>query len=242
MQKWHAWLRWLRTLRFPERVVLISMLLVVGTALGFVAIADEVMEGDSQSIDERVLVALRRADDPSVPIGPVWLRQVARDLTALGGGVIVSLLTGSVLGFLALAGRWRTAALITASVLGGMLASTLLKLSFDRQRPSLVPHLTEVYTSSFPSGHSMMAAATYLTLGAVLAQTTKDRSLRIYFLGMAICLAVLIGLSRIYLGVHYPTDVLAGWCAGVSWALLCSVVARWLQRRGDVEQPAPAKA
>jgi undecaprenyl-diphosphatase len=113
----------------------------------------------------------------------------------------------------------------------------LLKQVFQRERPSVVPHLVTVQSLSFPSGHSMLSAATYLTLGALLIKVVQDRATRIYVLGIALLLPMLVGASRVYLGVHYPSDVLAGWCAGLAWAVLCSVVAEWLQKRGAVERP-----
>ncbi len=230
-------LQFLRHIRFPERAILLSLGLLAGMLWGFVAIADEVLEGGSQHFDEHILRALRRADDPAMPIGPVWLHEVARDVTALGGMAVIPLITFAVLGYLAFARKGRAAALVLASVAGGLLASLVLKHFFARERPSLVAHLDQVYTSSFPSGHSMLSAVTYLTLGALLARTTTHRPLKLYFLVVAATLTLLIGLSRVYLGVHYPTDVLAGWCAGIAWALLCAVVARGLQRAQKVDPP-----
>jgi undecaprenyl-diphosphatase len=109
-----------------------------------------------------------------------------------------------------------------------MLLNLLLKLGFDRPRPDLVPHLTEAYQTSFPSGHSMSSAATYLTLGAMLARVQPSRRLKIYFLSLAIAVMLLVGFSRVYLGVHWPSDVLAGWAAGAIWALACWLLAWWL--------------
>jgi undecaprenyl-diphosphatase len=216
--------------------LILGALLLLATAVWtFVKIAGEVVAGDTQHFDEAILLALRRPGDPAHPLGPDWLLEMARDVTAFGGVVGIALVSGGVLGFLALARKWRAAALVLASVVGGLLVSVALKHFFARDRPAVVPHFDQVYTSSFPSGHSMLSAVTYLTLGALLARYTHDRPLKIYFLGVATGLSLIIGLSRIYLGVHYPSDVLAGWCAGIAWALLCAVVARWLQRRGEVE-------
>lgn len=234
----HRFFTLLRQIRFPERAILLTLGLLAGALWAFVAIADEVTKGDTQNFDERVLRALRRAGDLAMPIGPTWLHEVARDVTALGGMAVIPLFALGVLGYLAFAKKGRAAVFVFISVAGGLVASLALKHAFDRQRPSLVPHLDQVYTSSFPSGHSMLSAVTYLTLGALLARTTRDRALKIYFLSVAATLAVLIGASRVYLGVHYPSDVLAGWCAGIAWALLCAVVARALQHARKVEPPA----
>jgi undecaprenyl-diphosphatase len=129
--------------------------------------------------------------------------------------------------------------LLIAATLGGCTVSLLLKHAFDRPRPQLVPHLSIVHTSSFPSGHSMLAAAVYLTLGALLGQFVHERVLKAYFLIVAIALTVLVGLSRVYMGVHYPTDVLTGWTGGLAWALICWLIARFMQRRHIVEEAFP---
>jgi undecaprenyl-diphosphatase len=136
-----------------------------------------------------------------------------------------------------MSGKRRSALLVAGSIALGTILSTILKLVFDRPRPDLVPHGMDVYTLSFPSSHAMMSALVYLTLGALLARTQKSVRLRIYLLVCAILLTFLIGVSRLYLGVHWPTDVLAGWAVGSCWALLSWLVARWLQRKGPVEPP-----
>jgi undecaprenyl-diphosphatase len=231
---------WLQRSRLLETAVLLSLLVIVGSIWIFVETADEVHEGESQRFDEWVLRSLRHADG-TTPLGPPWLLQVARDLTALGGAAVITLITLGALGFLALRRKWGSLCLVVVSIVGGVIVSTLLKHSFERPRPHASLHLTDVSSQSFPSGHSMLAAATYFTLAALLARTTADRRIKAYFLVSAALLALLIGSTRMYLGVHYPTDVLAGWCAGLAWAVLCSLVARWLQRTGAVEQETPTR-
>jgi undecaprenyl-diphosphatase len=140
-------------------------------------------------------------------------------------------------GYLLLIGKKRSALFMLAAVGTGILASLLLKTGFDRPRPALVPHGSIVYTKSFPSGHSMMAAVTYLTIGALLMRAHVRRAARGYILGAAILVTVLVGVSRVYLGVHWPTDVLAGWAAGGLWASTAWLIVRWLQREGQVEKP-----
>ena len=169
-------------------------------------------------------------------MGPDWVEEMARDLTALGGVAVLVVLTVAVGGFLVLDGKLRMAGFVVLAVAGGVVASSLLKGAFDRPRPQLVPHGSYVYTASFPSGHSMMAAVTYLTLGALLARSQKRRRVRAYLLLSGILLTVGVGVSRVYLGVHWPTDVLAGWTAGAAWALLCWTVAKWLQGRREIER------
>jgi undecaprenyl-diphosphatase len=218
-----------------EASVLVSLLVAVSATWAFAAIADEVLEGDTMRFDEWALRALRRAADPAKPIGPDWLEEVGRDLTALGGMAVLTLITVAVAGFLWLRRMFGAMWLVLAATLGGLVVSSVLKNSFDRPRPNLVPHLSMVYTSSFPSGHSMLSATVYMTLGALLGRFVQPLRLKAYFLLVALVLTFLVGVSRVYVGVHYPTDVLAGWSAGLAWALLCWLVARALQRRGAVE-------
>ena len=203
----------------------------------FVNLAGEVVEGDTEGLDRRILLALRNPADRSDPIGPSWFEEAARDVTGLGGHTILVLITLATAAYLLLVRKRGAALFVVAAVGGAMLLSAMLKLGFERPRPDLVPHGARVYTASFPSGHAMLSAATYLTLGALLARMHDRRRVKIFFLGLAIVLTVLIGASRIYLGVHWPSDVLAGWCGGAAWASLCWFVALLLQRRGDVEPP-----
>jgi len=227
----------LRSIRFPERALLAALLLLGTSILVFLGVADWVQDGNSQRFDEFVLRSMRKPDNPSVLVGPAWGTEAARDVTALGSAAVVVLVSGGVLGYLLLSREWRSAILVLVCVVGGVLASFSLKQLFARARPTIVPHLDHVTSYSFPSGHSMLSAVTYLTLGAILARSTRDRTLKLYYLGLATVLVFLIGLSRMLLGVHYPSDVLAGWCVGLGWALLCSVVMRSLQHRGKVEPP-----
>jgi undecaprenyl-diphosphatase len=203
----------------------------------FISIAGEVVEGETTAWDRKLLFALRSAADPAIPWGPAWVQEMARDVTALGGVAVLTLMTLAVIGYLLLARKRHAAIAVFAAVAGGLILSTLLKLGFDRVRPDLVPHGSLVYTASFPSGHSMMAAVTYLTLGALLARVEASIRIKIYLLAVAVVLTVLVGVSRVYLGVHWPTDVAAGWAVGAAWALACSLVMRRLQRRGKVEPP-----
>jgi undecaprenyl-diphosphatase len=216
-------------LRQGDLVVLLAVLLVVVGALVFLLVADAVRKGTTQSLDERILLALRQPDHLERPIGPPALAEAGRDLTALGGVAFMALLTAAVAVYLLLCRRWTALALLAAAAGGGLLLSLLLKGVFHRDRPQVVPQLSYVDTTSFPSGHSMNAAIIYLTLGTLLARITPGRILRIYFISLALLLTFLVGASRVYVGVHYPTDVLAGWTAGLAWAVFCWLVARSLR-------------
>jgi undecaprenyl-diphosphatase len=216
-------------------------LLVVGViclALIIIAVnlAGEVLEGDTQQFDERVLAALREPGRPDIPIGPAWLRSAALDITALGSAAVLGLVVVAVCGFLALQGLYRNALFVFIASCGGWLLNAALKEAFGRPRPEIVSHLREVMTLSFPSGHAMTSAAIYLTLGALLMRVAQRRITRFYCMGVAMLATILVGGSRVYLGVHYPTDVLAGWLIGLSWALLCWMVERALERRAGLKR------
>ena len=218
-----------------EAGTLAALLLAAGGVWLFLEIADEVLEGATTSVDEQLLLMLRAPADSSDPLGPPWVEDLARDITGLGGAAVLTLLTAASAGFLALQRKRHLALYLLAAVASGTLVSTLLKMGFDRPRPDLVPHGQIVYTSSFPSGHSMLSAIAFLTLGALLASSQTNFRLRAYLIGVAVFLTVLVGVSRVYLGVHWPTDVLAGWTAGAAWALFCWALAEKLRRRGAVE-------
>lgn len=230
-------LGWLLHLPSREIVLLAGVLIVVLLTYLFIKLTDEMKEGETQKFDEWVLRSLRRGDDPRTPIGPAWLRESALDVTALGSPVVLILVVSAVAGFLVLQRRFGLLWLTLAATGGGALLGYVLKEIINRGRPTVVPHLREVNTPSFPSGHAMLSAIVYLTLGIMLMQIVRGRLTRLYCLLWALFLTLLTGLSRIYLGVHYPTDVLAGWSAGLVWALLCWIVAKYLQREGAIEQP-----
>jgi undecaprenyl-diphosphatase len=228
---------WTRAATFwrTETWLLVSVLVTAGFLLAFVLLADEVMEGDSLAFDRTIILAFRHATDPSAPVGPPWVQETARDITALGSFAVLTIVVAAVVGYLLLIHERAAAWLVLISVVGGVVLNNILKLGFARPRPDLVAPVVRVFTSSFPSGHAALSAITYLTLGALLARTQPSRRIRIYFMSLAVILTLLVGISRIYLGVHYPTDVLAGWCIGAAWALGCWTLMTRLQRRGQVE-------
>jgi undecaprenyl-diphosphatase len=239
----------LETLRLPyrwllrqEAVVLVAAFFIVLAVYGFVAITSEIREGELRGFDEWALRLARRPDDPARLIGPAWLTESVTEVTALGSPTVLTMVLLSATGYLVLQHRYDAVVLVAIASAGGGALTVALKGLFGRGRPDVVPRLIHVNGLSFPSGHSMEALIIYLTLGALLARFTTRRRVRAYVIANALSLTFLIGLTRICLGVHYPTDVLAGWSAGLAWALLCWLIARYLQYRGAVEAPASQKA
>jgi len=215
-----------------QRAFYVLIGLVGGLVWIFASIADEVMEGETRPFDDAVTAFFRDAGRANDPWGPIWLEEAVRDLTALGSVSVLGLVVIASVVYLVFVGRPRSGGFVAVSVLGGTLLSNVLKAWFDRPRPD-VEAVARVFTSSFPSGHATLSAVTYLTLGLLLAENSKDAHVKIYCCGLGIALALIVGVSRIYIGVHYPTDVLAGWCIGGAWALLCwAVYSLVFQTRG----------
>jgi undecaprenyl-diphosphatase len=222
-------------IRNLDRSVLIAFLVLAVLLTGVGNLASEVVEGDTLAFDRWLIAGLRDPADPGSPLGPAWLTKTMVDLTALGGGPFLTLLTLAAAGFLVAARKWGMALFVVLAIAGGGLAGNLLKWVFVRARPDLVPHLVSVDSASFPSAHAMNSAVTFLTLGVLLSRTQTKRRLKAYLMGTAIVLTLIVGFSRVYLGVHWPTDVVAGWAVGAAWAILCSLVAARLQRRHAIE-------
>src|SRR3954470_11006333 len=191
-----------------ELALLLGGLAALLLVVSFFVLAAKVVDGDTQSFDARVLRSLRRADDPSTPIGPAWLRAAALDITALGSPTVLGLVTLTICGFLLLQRMARTAGLVFVATTGGWAVNSALKDLFQRARPEVVPHLRDVMSLSFPSGHAMISAAVYLTLGALGMRVADRRITKFYCIAVAMGLSLLVGASRVFLGVHYPTDVL----------------------------------
>jgi undecaprenyl-diphosphatase len=219
-----------------ELSILVGAILILALIWIFATLAGEVMEGDTRQFDEWVLGALRQRADPGQLRGPTWLASGAQDLTALGSPTVLGLTVLAVTGYLFLHGLYRNGMFIFVASVGGWVLNWLLKAVFARSRPDIVPHLREVMSSSFPSGHALTSAAVYLTLGALLMRIAEGRLAKYYCIAIAMLLTVLVGSSRVFLGVHYPTDVVAGWLIGMSWALLCWVVERTLERRAGLKR------
>ncbi len=185
------------------------------------------------AFDPELLLAFRRPGDLATPIGPPWLLQSAIDISALGGFTVLCLAGVATLIFLFAFGKRSEALLLGGSLIGASSINALLKIFLHRARPEIVPHLAHVSSASFPSGHAMTSAAVYLTLGVMVAQTQESRWARAYLLSFAVLLVLLIGCSRVFLGVHWPSDVLAGWCFGAIWALCMFAINARVHRGQD---------
>jgi undecaprenyl-diphosphatase len=218
--------------KISKKGALLSIFAIACLLFIFGLIAENVTEGRSFAFDRRIVLLLRDPVNPSAPIGPAWVQEGARDLTSLGSMVVLSILTLAVSGYLFLVRKPAAAWLMIMAVFGGIALNDLLKLAFARPRPDLVYQSVPVFTSSFPSGHAELSAIAYLTIATLLARTQSSFKTGFYFIAVAALLTILIGISRVYLGVHYPSDVLGGWCIGAAWALGCGELMTWMQRRG----------
>ena len=218
--------------------LLAGALVIVGGLLSFLLVAHLLDRGFVRALDERLMLSLRNPANLGDAIGPPWLEGAVRDISALGSIAVLMLLSLAVISFLLIRRQRHAALLVLAAAGGGALLMGGLKEAFGRPRPRLVPHLFgDVATPSFPSGHALAAAAIYLTLAALVARLVEDRRSKAFVVSVALVLVLLIGFSRVYLGVHWPSDVLAGWTAGLSWAVACWIVMARLQKRGVVEKP-----
>ncbi|CAN5225561.1 phosphatase PAP2 family protein [soil metagenome] len=218
-----------------EMGVVAALLVVALGLLIFMGVADEMAEGDTRGLDRAILYGLRQTADPSNPIGPKWLEIAAADITALGSVTVLSLIVLLMAGFFAASRRWREALILIAAPLSGTAVSQVLKNLFGRARPDAALHAVEVVNPSFPSGHAMLSAVVYLTLAVLVARFTDRRRVKVYAMAAGVLLTLLVGSSRVFLGVHWPSDVLAGWSLGAAWALAWWL-AMWLWGRAGARQ------
>lgn len=228
---WH----WLR-----QNVDLAMLVVLASVVIGIwvlAELADEVMEGTTQGFDEWVVQCFRSSGDPRKSIGPAWFEALWQDLTSLGSSTVLALVTLGCSGYLLMRKRYRTLVVLAVVVGGGVALTFAMKMFFDRPRPEYASHLPYIVTASFPSGHSMLSAVVYMTLAVLLARTSSELRFQVYFIGLGLIVTLLVGFSRVYLGAHYPTDVLAGWSAGLTWAALCWLVVYLLQKAGMIEKP-----
>ncbi|TDR45801.1 undecaprenyl-diphosphatase [Tahibacter aquaticus] len=204
--------------RWPRRMIIG----VAALALLALAISSLFADGGAHTLDRQIMLLLRNPQALNDPLGPAWFEDVMRDMTGLGGiGVVIG---GSALlaGYLWLQRRRMDVLILAGSVAGAQIVSAVSKLLVSRPRPDLVSHEAEIYSASFPSGHTLMATVTWVTFAMLLAADFQDRRVRDYLLLVAWIVAIAVGCSRIYLGVHWPSDVLAGWAIGALWMIILS--------------------
>ncbi len=225
-----------------ELTVLLSILLILGGIWLTISLSDAVVEGNTQETDMAILLMLREGGDADNPIGPPWIEELMRDYTALAGTGFLVLIISAVTIYYLIQGQFREMAFLLIAISGAYLISFFLKDFFGRPRPEFVLEGAYQYSASFPSGHALLAATTYLTLGSILAQLFKRDRLKAYVLLLASLITALVGFTRVYLGVHYPSDVLAGWVIGTVWATICWLGFRWLRRRDLNKSPQVKKA
>lgn len=210
----------------PDHALLAAALCWIGFAL----VTAVVWSGHSESIDSAGLMFWRRGET-LLPVGPLWLLEGVRDLTALGGVLLRNLIALGALSALLFLRLRREAVLLATTIVGGWILNSLVKLMIGRPRPLIVPHLTEAGGQSFPSGHSFNSAVVYIAIALAFAAMSPSRSIRWTLIGLAIALSMTVAFTRVWLGVHFPSDVMAGWLGGAGWAFLATAI---LQR--------PAKA
>jgi undecaprenyl-diphosphatase len=214
--------------RFSDRLFIGGLAFIMLAVLGVVELSDDVIEGETQEIDEKIISLLRVNGDPALPVGPDWLRLAITELTALGGHTILILFSLMAAGFCLVVRRYGAFFFLLLSAAGAILLNSLLKAAIGRERPSVVEPLVEVSTFSYPSGHALLSSALYLSFAFLIAELAGNWRARGYIIAAGFLFAGLIGLSRIYLGVHYPSDIIAGWAIGTAWAMTCWLFLRRL--------------
>lgn len=219
--------------RLPSRAVFMTVLWLITLALLGVLALNVVQSNASVLRADSTLIEALRASDKVEPIGPWWLKVIMVDLTALGGRTVIAFITLIAAGYLTTMDRTRSAIVLTSTIASGALLNMLLKSLFDRVRPDLVSHLADAHSTSFPSAHAMNSAIAYLTLGALIGSESASRSTRLFLMTAAIVVTLLVGFSRVYLGVHWPSDVIVGWGVGACWVALCLAIAKGFQRNRE---------
>lgn len=191
--------------------------------IGFAGMVWLVENGRTGALDSIGLLFWRTGADLR-PAGPEWLLEAVRDVTALGGVLLRHVIAAGALIALLFLKLRREALLLVGTIMGGWIANSLAKLLVGRDRPTIVPHLTDAGGQSFPSGHSFNSAVVYIAIGLAFAAMSHRRDVRWTIVGGAVLLSLLVAGSRVWLGVHFPSDVIAGWLGGAGWAFAASAL------------------
>lgn len=221
-----------------EITPLAALAILAGGVWAFADVAEDFPEQEATAFDQRVLDMLHPGPDLADPVGPAWLDHAARDLTALGSVSVLVLIALIAVGMLVMQRQRLQAGLLALALGGGLFLSEMLKGVFERTRPPEIYHAAGFLNASFPSGHALLSTVFYLTLGAILARVMKRRREKVYALAVGLLLALLVGATRVYLGVHWASDVLAGWFLGASWAMACWLI-EWAIDRKTRAIPSP---
>ncbi len=212
---------WLSGVRGTPEARLLGLTALVGFGLwGLLHLGGEMREGDTAAWDRAIMLAFRAPGQPHQPIGPPWLPDTLRDVTALGGTTLIALATAVAAVALARRRRWRRALVLIIVVLLANASDNLLKGLYHRERPDFAYPGLYLPSQSFPSGHSTASAALWLTLAAIVASFESRDAAKVFWFALALAIILAVGLSRVYLGAHWPTDVLGGWILGAVWALI----------------------
>ncbi|MGI8992233.1 MAG: phosphatase PAP2 family protein [Bryobacteraceae bacterium] len=216
-------------LRYASATVLAGLLLAVLSVLFFAWLGEEVLENDTARFDDRVRALVHSEAKPG-------LTEAMKVTSDVGSPIAVSVLTLAVFAIFWRLRKRRDAVLLAAAVLGASIVDYALKVSFHRVRPVPFFSLPTPLTFSFPSGHSMLAFCFYTALAYLLCSHIAAAGKRVAIWTCAVAIFLLIGLSRIYLGVHYPSDVIAGYAAGSVWIGTIYTAEQILKRRANIRQ------
>ena len=200
-----------------EFAALGALLVVALGVMTFIEIADDMTEADGQAFDQAVLGWMQPV--PGQPRGPWWLHEAAGDITSLGGISVLALFAVAAVGFLLIERKRLSALLLTLGLAGGVALSEGLKALFERERQPAAYQAVETLNASFPSGHALLSTVFYLSVAVMMTRAFPQKRLKAYVLGVGMTLAGLVGLTLVYLGAHWASDVMAGWCVGAAWAM-----------------------
>ena len=216
------------TLARTEFAALGAFAVITFGVLSFIEIADDMTEADGQAFDQMVLHWMQPV--AGEPRGPWWLHEAAADITSLGGIAVLGLFAIVAVGILLILRKWLSGVLLVVGLAGGVALSEGLKAVFERERPPADFQAVETLNASFPSGHALLSTVFYLSVAVMMTRAFPKRRLKIYVLGVGMVFALLVGLTRVYLGAHWASDVMAGWCVGAAWAMALWLVSYAVER------------